>query len=179
MTNKIRFALAVVALLACGSASAMTVNWGTITAPDARDFGNSFNANSPEGPFTDSYNFTLTSGVNSFGGIIQLDPLLNQTDIDHLSLSLWSGGSSLHSIDVPWPYIPQFFDFSNLGAGDYSLQISGSIDVHRWGTDDSAGYYGAIAFTPGDTAVPEPSTLALMGLGLLGIAFAMRRRLFN
>jgi hypothetical protein len=71
------------------------------------------------------------------------------------------------------------FHFEGLGAGNYSLHVRGNIDQHLGLSRESAGYAGWITFTGATTAVPEPSTLAITGLGLLGLAFAMRRRLFN
>jgi hypothetical protein len=183
MTHKIRCALAALALIVSGSASANVVNWGNIVAPDTRSFGNTFDSRDPEGYFTDYYNFSLTSGVNSFGGAWELDPLLNRTDISNLSVSLWSGGSSFGSFDMPTDFfgfpIEGLFKFEGLGAGNYSLHVRGNIDQHLGLNRDEAGYGGWISFTSATTAVPEPSTLAIMGLGLLGLAFAMRRRLFN
>jgi hypothetical protein len=173
MTNKIRCALALLALVASGSASATTVNWGSITAPDWRVLYNDFGLGDL-GAFSDRYNFTLTSGVNSFGGVVAFDPFLSIADIDLNSVSLWSGGSQIGYDASPWS-----FSFANLGAGSYSLHVDGVIGWEFGFTGQHVNYNGSINFTPGTTSVPEPGTLALAGLGLLGIAFAMRRRLFN
>ena len=174
MTNKIRCALATLALIVSGAASANTVNWGPISAPDTRDLYNTFNIFDGSGSFHDDYNFSLSSLVNSFGGIVVVDPLLNWTDLDVFSVKLYKGATLVGSDNSIGS-----FNFSNLGAGNYTLRVDGEIDQHLALTFQDSYYDGSISFTTGTTAVPEPSTLLLAGIGLLGVAFAMRRRLFN
>jgi len=117
MTHKIRCALAVVALIASATASATTINWGTISTSATRSIGNSFD---DRGSFSDRYNFTLTgsasaSGSADWGGFSWLD-------IDVTSISLYSGGSLIGSDTSP-----AHFSFGNLGAGSYSLFVSGNV----------------------------------------------------
>jgi hypothetical protein len=55
--------------------------------------------------------------------------------------------------------------------------VKGKVGLEAGWAYGKVGYKGDIAFTP--APVPEPNTLTLAGIGLLGLAFAMRRRLFN
>jgi hypothetical protein len=171
-TRKIKYALATLALIAAGSANASVIdNWHSITAPEHVVFGNDFDHS---GSFNDTYLFSLTNGANAFGGTLELD-FLSGLDLDLLSVSLWSSGSLLD-----YDTSPGSFSFTGLGAGSYSFIVSGAVSGHKWGWfDPGVAYVGKIDFTKSYTAVSEPSTFALAGLSLIGLALVMRRRLFN
>ena len=169
MTNKIRCALAVVALIASTAASATTINWGTISNSASRSIGNTFD---DRGSFSDRYNFTLAGGASGSGDVDWGSGWFSSLDIDLTSISLYSGSALIGSDSSP-----AHFSFANLGAGSYSLFVSGNITGRfEFGT---AGYDGHIHFSPSATKVPEPGSFVLAALGLLGLAFAMRRRLFK
>jgi hypothetical protein len=57
----------------------------------------------------------------------------------------------------------------SLSAGFYAVELTGTVD------GVPTQYSGSFSFSPA-SAVPEPSTWALMGLGFLGLAWAFRKR---
>jgi hypothetical protein len=168
-TRTIRLALAAVALAVAGAANAATINWGSITAPEEKTFAHYFDG-WDTGYFLNKYNFSLTNEANSFVGLWEVDPRNNYLDITLGTVKLYKGGTFVGGFDSPG-----HFTFSDLSSGAYSLWVDGWVGWDDGRRHDDVGYVGKISFT----AVPEPNTLALAGIGLLAVAFAMRRRFSN
>ena len=103
---------------------------------------------SASGSFVDCYSFNLAASGNVTDLVFSLDGPLNKLDISLSSIVLSTG----------------------------SLIISGTVTNVAGLTSIPVGYAGLLIATGPGSNVPEPGTLALFGIGLLGVAFATRRR---
>ncbi len=159
MTKKFRLALAVIAIAASGAAQADYIDLGTVTAPQTVHFGNSWTV--APAVFADEFAFDLTNSASVFGVILEGDWWLGQTNVQLVALA----SNTYFNFDLT----PGTFSFSGLTAGAYSLFVAGTAGGLF------TGYAGTMRFVAQATRVPEPSTLALLGLGLLCLAFVRRR----
>lgn len=111
--------------------------------------------------------FTLNSGYNAVG-FFMTDPndqggLMDILFKDNTSYSL--------SID-------DIFGGAQSNQGAYYLSFRSDQDIAslNFTSNDHGDGYGIDNVTVGRARVPEPATVALMGLGLLGLAVSRRRR---
>jgi hypothetical protein len=173
---------AAVALVLSAPAMAATcsggTSLGTLGPPGAAYFGQSF---SGAGSYLDCYSFSLSSAADSFGGVLEIDVLLNKLDIDVTGVSLFSGVSSIGQSTgglIGSDYTAGYFSFGSLAAGAYTLAVASTVsrDAGLWNAP--VGYLGLLATSRATVAspAPEPETYAMMLAGLVGIGAMVRRR---
>ncbi len=119
---------------------------------------------SPGASFTDHYSFSIAALGNVSGGLV--DFLVFQWNDVNLSSVVVSGQGQVRTDNSA----ADGFSFAALGAGNYDLAVSGSLDRGQL----FGGYTGSISAVA--APVPEPETYAMLMLGLAGVGFAARRR---
>lgn len=186
--------LGAVAALSLGAfagpqANAHTISVGTYNAGTLGSvtvvLGSYHGSGSPEGAIQLTAGPSGPSSVISFMDLVTVKPgdLIDGTNNFFASASPNSDPSSTFdeltnvtgSTAVRW----QSVTFTGLTAGDYTYQISGmNSDIWNDWNSLTANWEGQLTIT-GEAVVgvlPEPGTLAVLGLGLAGIGFARRKR---
>lgn len=164
---KYKLIIAVVMAAFSAPSLALNISLGNLSTPGGFLIGNSFDG---PGTFVDTYGFSISNPANASTLVLEIDPLLNRLNLEISSVALSGVGSFAGS---------GLLNFGALAAGSYVLSITSIVSQTRGLTNLGVGYGGLLALTSARgvrSQVPEPSTLAIYLLGLLTVAFAVRRK---
>jgi len=168
-------------LVACGTiaavvwaapAKAADVDLGTITSPASLAVGH----DGLLGPFADVFTFAIGAG-DSFGFSAFISTgYSNRSGILDMQAGLFRADGLLQAGDAQTVYLPEgfpsrdiSFDSMVLGAGAYQLRITGTATSFLSDVPITAGYQGSLDFSAAPAAIPEPASVLLMVLGMLGL----------
>jgi PEP-CTERM motif len=111
----------------------------------------------------------LSIGKFTLTALSDLAGFFASPGLEFSKVSLWSG-KKVVSTDTD---LSDGVSFADIGAGKYSVRVSGLVDGPKFSGYRFGAYAGGFTVTP---SVPEPETYALFGAGLLAVFFMSRRR---
>ena len=165
------------AVVMSGSAQAAIISLGEVVSPVVFDIRNE----GLLGNFEHQYTFSIAPGHTfDFTAFISTG-FSNRFGVDDFTGSLFGGENLLFSVDAVrrttpegFPSFDLLFSPFALAAGDYSVVVTG--DAFGAFEGITASYTGNLSFAAAAGNVPEPGTIILFLVGLMGLRLVIATR---
>lgn len=135
------------------------------------------------GAFSDTYSFSIVPGhAFEFDSFLSTG-FSNRSFILDMQAALYGEDGLLQSGNAATVTMPEGFPSRNidfdllvLDAGNYELRVAGTATSAFPDAAITVAYAGSMDFMPLTSPIPEPTSVALMSVGLALLGFIVRRR---